>query len=94
MVKTIDMFVSIALAFFSSYVFMRLFNWFPSEIFGVHPLNYAEAFGLALFLGYITMKATKAQFETSDEEKLTLTLTMVVANLFMLGAGAIVHSFM
>jgi len=94
MAKTVDMFFSIALAFFSSYVFMRLFNWFPSEIFGLATLNYAEAFGLSLFLGYITMKATKEQFETSDEEKLMLTLTMIVANLCVLGIGAIVHSFM
>jgi hypothetical protein len=94
MTKTIDMFVSIGLAFLSSYVFMRLFNWFPSEIFGINPLNYAEAFGLSLFLGYIVMKATKEQLDSSDEEKLTLTLTMVVANLFVLGMGAIIHSFM
>lgn len=82
--------VAIVNLLFGGYVFMAMWNWFPSEILGVTTIGYASAIGMMLF---ISLLRSKSFDEKSAEESLKHGLSIMLYYAITLGVGFIVSSF-
>ncbi|GAB6989580.1 hypothetical protein [Paenibacillus pini] len=88
--------ISVGNLFLASLVFMKVWNWFPSQIFNVTEINYVESFGLILLLFFFqnTMIDSEKIENESTQVKLTNNFISTVLYLYIWGSAAIVHLFM
>jgi hypothetical protein len=91
----IALIIIIASVFFNGFVFMKLWEWFPAEIFNLPTLSYVSAFGISFFITYAFKVKDLGEKEAKTEEE-NLTYSIVIAGYLgaTLGVGAIIHAFM
>jgi hypothetical protein len=83
--------------FIGGLVFMKIWEWFPSEIFNLSPISYVESLGLLIFLSFFMNKNFKLPNKNKDqqnEETFYKVLCMAVWLLITLGFGFILQAFM
>jgi hypothetical protein len=52
----VNILLSIGSLFFQTFVFMVVWNWFPSQIFDIKSIEYAESYGLMLVVSFFKGK--------------------------------------
>lgn len=82
--------------FLGTLVFMKVWNWFPSEILGVIKIGYVEALALIIFLGFFKNRNvdTKKSNEQNFSEKVSNAIILTLAYLMIWGLAAIVNLFL
>lgn len=83
---------ALAVAFYSAFVFMKLFNWFASPLFN-YSLSYWGAYGIALLIKMCTIKITSKEENNDDGLAYVIALTIIEC-LYLsafLGIGALVN---
>lgn len=83
--------------FFGGFVFMKIWGWFPGEIFNMSHISYVESLGLLIFLSFFINKNFQLPNKNKDqenEETLFKVVMMTVWLLFTLGFGFILQAFM
>lgn len=82
---------------FSGYVFMKLWEWIPNQIFEIGTIGYAESLGLMIFLTMIRTKKFEYQSKETKEkqqEKLLFSIIMYyLFSIFIFVIGYIVSRF-
>lgn len=79
--------------FFSGFVFMKIWNWFPSLIFGLPSVGYAAGLGLVLLVILVRSKNLNIKEEKTGEEKVGEMLAITVFYGLVLGLGFIISPY-
>ena len=84
------------IAILNGYVLSVLWGWFMAPIFGLPNLSIVSAIGVTIVIGYITKQPDNYVEEwwlNFDENIATGAINAIVAPLFALFFGWVVHSF-
>lgn len=83
--------------FLSGFVFMKLWAWFPHQIFDIGTIEYAESLGLMLFVSMIRYKKFDYPDSESKEKQQEKSFYSIVMHyiylILMLVVGYIVSTF-
>jgi hypothetical protein len=92
----ITLIIITASVFFNGFVFMKLWEWFPAEIFNLPTLSYVSALGISFFISYAfrVRELGKEKEEKTEEENFAYSLAIAGYLGATLGVGAIIHAFM
>jgi hypothetical protein len=81
--------------FFGGFVFMKIWDWFPSEIFNLVSISYVESLGLLIFISFFMNKNFNLPSKDKDQENeqnLYRVICITVWLLFTLGFGFILQA--
>ena len=92
MIKSINLLLLIGGMFLQAFVFMVVWNWIPSEIFNLQSLDYAEGFGILVFLSFFKNLSFSAD-EKDDEKELAKSVTGIIHWIFIFALAAIIQGF-
>lgn len=95
---SIQLILTIGLVFFSSFVFMKVYNWFIPSITGWHVITYWMAFGIDCVLS-VLFASTTYEIDTirtsvckqTKEETIQGIIAKYVLYACLLGIGALVQ---
>jgi hypothetical protein len=92
----VNLIIAFANYFFGGYVFMKVWEWFPSQIFNLHSITYIESLGLLLLISFFQRKNFKQSknIDKENEETLYSLVMMSVWLIVTLGFGFILQAFM
>ncbi|OME54051.1 hypothetical protein BSK59_15835 [Paenibacillus odorifer] len=86
---------SIGNLFFQGFVFMKVWNWFPVEIFSTPSISLMGAMGLLLITTFFRSLnfSKKNELNKNDEELLSQTITITFLYAIVLLLGYIIQFF-
>jgi hypothetical protein len=93
----VNFIISLLNYFFGGFVFMKIWGWFPGEIFNLTSISYVESLGLLIFLSFFMNKGFRLPNKDKDqenEENFFKVVCMAVWLLGTLGFGFILQAFM
>ncbi|TVX86017.1 hypothetical protein [Paenibacillus agilis] len=80
--------------FWQGFVFMKVWNWFPTELFGAPAISLAGSMGLLLGLVFLrSINIGKKHENPTAEDRLKDVISMSISYAFVLLFGFILQAF-